>query len=142
MTIVRRRGTAILETPKGILVASGRKKLFLLPGGGAEKWESRRRATIRELREETGLKADSCEYLFTYNEPKYTGEGKRRKIRNLHKVFLVKASGCPKPNYHDVHHIAYWKPGSDVNISRTTRKIVGLYFEKFKAQKALNLINY
>jgi hypothetical protein len=32
----RRRGTAIVETPKGILVASERRKIFLLPGGGAE----------------------------------------------------------------------------------------------------------
>lgn len=132
MVIVRRRGTAIVETPKGILVTASRNKLFLLPGGGAEKWESRRRATIRELKEETGLKAYSWKYLFTHHEPKYSYDGKRRKIRNLHKVFLIKATGNPKPNYHDVSHIAYWKPGSDVNISRTTRKIIDVYLEKFK----------
>lgn len=129
MVIVRRRGTAIVETPRGILVTASRNKLFLLPGGGAEKWESRRRATIRELKEETGLKAYDWKYLFTYHEPKYTLEGKRRKIRNLHKVFLIRATGNPKPNYHDVSHIAYWKPGSDVNISRTTRKIIEKYRE-------------
>jgi len=130
--IVRRRGTAIVETPKGILVASGRHKVFLLPGGGADKWESRRKAAIRELREETGLKAYYWKYLFTYNEPKYTKEGKKRKIVNLHKVFLIKAKGYPKPNYHDVSHIAYWKPNSDVNISRTTREIVDKYLKEFK----------
>ncbi|MBI2047093.1 NUDIX hydrolase [Candidatus Pacearchaeota archaeon] len=132
MVIVRRRGTAIVETPKGILVTSGRHKVFLLPGGGAEKWESRRRATIRELKEETGLKAYHWKYLFTYHEPKYTNEGKRRKIRNLHKVFLIKAWGHLKPNYHDVKHIAFWKPNSNVNISRTTKKIIEIYLEKYK----------
>ena len=132
MAIVRRRGTAIVETPKGILVTASRNKLFLLPGGGAEKWESRRRATIRELKEETGLKAYSWKYLFTYHEPKYSEGGKKRKIRNLHKVFLVKASGTPKPNYHDVKHIAFWKPNSDINISRTTKKIIDIYLEKYK----------
>jgi len=130
MVIVRRRGTAIVETPKGILVASGRKKLFLLPGGGASKWESRRKAAIRELREETGLKAYSWKYLFAYHEPKFAHDGKRRKIRNLHKVFLIKASGTPKPNYHDVKHITFWKPKSDVNISRTTRKIIERYLNE------------
>jgi 8-oxo-dGTP diphosphatase len=132
MAIIRRRGTAIIETPKGILVASGRHKVFLLPGGGAEKWESRKRAAIRELREETGLKAHYWKYLFTYHEPKYTLEGKKRKIVNLHKVFLLKAHGHMRPNYHDVSHIAFWRPGSDVNISRTTRKLIDIYLEKYK----------
>jgi len=131
--IVRRRGTAIVETSKGILVTASRNKLFLLPGGGAEKWESRRRATIRELKEETGLKAYSWKYLFTYNEPKYNyHNGERRKIRNLHKVFLIKAYGIPKPNYHDVSHIDYWKPNSNVNISRTTKAIIEKYLNEFK----------
>jgi 8-oxo-dGTP diphosphatase len=132
MAIVRRRGTAIVETPKGIMVTSSRNKLFLLPGGGAEKWESRRRATIRELKEETHLKAYDWKYLFTYNEPKYTAEGKKRKIINLHKVFLIKAEGIPKPNYHDVYHIDYWKPGCKVNISRTTKLLIDKYLAEFK----------
>ena len=133
MTLVRRRGTAIVETPQGILVASGRKKLFLLPGGGAEKRESRKKAAIRELKEETELKTNSCKYLFTYNEPKYTPEGNKRKIRNLHKVFLIKSSGIPKPNYHDVHHIDYWSlKNNNINLSRTTRKIIEIYLKKYK----------
>lgn len=133
MVIVRRRGTAIIETNKGILVASGRKKLFLLPGGGAEKWESRRKAAIRELKEETGLKAIYWKYLFTYHEPKYNyHNGQRRKIRNLHKVFLIKVIGNPKPNYHDVSHIDYWKPNSKVNISRTTKLIIEKYLKEYQ----------
>lgn len=132
MSSIRRRGTAIVETPRGILVTASRNKLFLLPGGGAERWESRKRAAIRELKEETGLIAYSWKYLFTHKEPKYTAEGKRRKIRNLHKVFLIKAKGHPKPNYEDVSHIAYWKPRSGVNISRTTKLIIDKYLNEFK----------
>lgn len=127
MTIVRRRGTAIVETKKGILVTASRHGPFLLPGGGAEKWESRRRATKRELKEETGLESYDCKYLFTYNEPKYNSDGKKRKIRNLHKVFLIKATGTPKPNYHDVSRIDYWTLNSNINISKTTRIIINKY---------------
>ncbi len=130
--MIRRRGTAIVETYRGILVASGRKKLFLLPGGGAEKWESRRRATIRELKEETGLKAYYWRYLFTYHEPKYGSDGKKRKIRNLHKVFLIKATGNPKPNYHDVKFINFWNPHSNIRISRNTKKIIEIYLRDYK----------
>lgn len=132
MVIIRRRGTAIVETPRGILVTASRNKLFLLPGGGAERGESRRKAAIRELKEETGLKTYSWKYLFTWHEPKYSYDGKKRRIRNLHKVFLIKATGYPKPNYHDVSHIAYWKTQSDVNISRTTRAILEKYFSEYK----------
>lgn len=132
MVIVRRRGTAIVETKKGILVASGRRKLFLLPGGGAEKWESRKKATIRELREETGLKTIHCNYLFTYNEPKYNSDGRKRKIRNLHKVFLIQAQGHPKPNHHDVSHIDYWKLGSCIRIGKATKIIIDKYLQEFK----------
>ena len=123
--IVRRRGTAIVDTPKGILVAS-HHKIWLLPGGGAENGESREKAAMRELREETGLKATSAKYLFSYDEPE------DRRIRNLHKVFLIKAEGNPKPNHHDVHHLAFWKPDSNIKLSPTTKRIVDRYITEFK----------
>jgi len=125
--IIRRRGTALVDTSKGILVASGRHKLFLLPGGGANKGESRKKAAIRELREETGLKAQNCKYLFSYNEPE---DG--RKIRNLHKIFLIKVTGEPKPNYHDVKHVRYWKENTDLKLSNTTKIIINKYLAEFK----------
>jgi 8-oxo-dGTP diphosphatase len=124
--IVRRRGTAIVDTPKGILVVAGRHRLFLLPGGGANRGENREKATGRELREETGLKAISSKYLFTYEEPE------DNRIRNLHKVFLIKANGNLKPDHHEVKYIEYWKPSSNLRLSSDTKVIIDKYIKEFK----------
>ncbi len=66
MIVKRRKGVAIVDTNKGILVVARVNRKFALPGGGAEKWESREKATIRELYEETGLKTKNITYLFRY----------------------------------------------------------------------------
>lgn len=134
MVTVRRRGTAIVDTPKGILVCSGKRKVYLLPGGGAERKmkESRKKAAIRELKEETGLEAYSLKYLFTHNEDKYHSDGRKRKIVNLHKVFLVKARGHARPR-NEVKHIAYYKEGN-VRISYNTKKIIERYLDMRKGK--------
>lgn len=125
-TIVRRRGTAIVDGEKGILVVAHYRR-WLLPGGGARKGETRRDAVIRELREETGLRAQSCEFLFRYDEPEDS-----RGVRNRHMVFFVKATGSPRPNHRDVNYLAYWNPGSDLGITQGTRAIIEKYLKHFK----------
>ena len=45
-TKIRRRGAALIKTPRGILVVAFANKEFMLPGGGAEWWESRKREHI------------------------------------------------------------------------------------------------
>ena len=130
MPVIRRRGTAIVHTPEGILVVAGQRKTFLLPGGGAHPTESRQRAAIRELEEETGLKAATCTYLFPYNEPEYGLYGKKKRVRNLHKVFLITTEGYAETNRKDkVKYLAYWKPGSNLKLSAMTRKIIQKYLE-------------
>ena len=64
--IKRRRGVAIVPTKKGILVVSDKKGVYMLPGGGARKKESRKEAAIRELNEETGLDVKEIYHLFGY----------------------------------------------------------------------------
>jgi len=118
----RRRGTVIVDTPDGILVVNEGESTYYLPGGGARRGESRKRAAIRELREETGLRATSCSYLFDYTS-----------TFNFHKVFLIEATGVAKPK-REIKHLTYFD-GSNVNVSDTTRKIVELYHEKKNEKK-------
>jgi len=128
MSVTRRRGTAIVETSKGILVVAGRNKVFMLPGGGAEHGESRKKATIRELYEETNLKTKEIHYLFSYLGHKWhTKSGKS--VRNDSKVFLVKAYGDARPR-NEIKYIAFWKPNSKLHISSGTRKSIMLYITK------------
>jgi 8-oxo-dGTP diphosphatase len=125
--VVRRRGTAIVDTPGGILVVAGRRMRFMLPGGGARKGESRRDAAIRELKEETGLTAKNSDYLFSYDDPK---DGRR--VRSLHKVFLIEAEGVPRPDNHEVRYVEYWRKGLDLQLSDSSRAIIDRYLTRFR----------
>jgi 8-oxo-dGTP diphosphatase len=122
----RRRGTAIVETEKGILVTAGRGKVFILPGGGAGKGETRIEAAMRELREETGLKPYYAKYLFRYLGRVHKSHG-HGYFQDHHTVCLIKARGTARPR-HEVKHIAYYKPGSEVRISGVTREIIEKYY--------------
>jgi ADP-ribosyl-[dinitrogen reductase] hydrolase len=138
MTIKRKRGTAIVDTPKGILVAAGKHKIFLLPGGGVNKYnihgfkssEGRESAAIRELEEETSMIETTSKFLFTFHEPHINPDGP--KVRNYHKVFFIKATGIPKPSHHDVKYVDYWTPESNITISPNTKTIIDRYLKFYK----------
>ena len=130
MVHIRRRGAALVKTKKGILVVAWASKEFMLPGGGARFFETRKRAAIRELEEETGLKAKNAKYIFTYLGPEYKNE-KGRLQRNNAKVFLIEAEGKPKPS-NEVKHIAYWKPGSKLKLMKGAKIALGMYYKNFK----------
>ena len=110
----RRRGTAIVDTPEGILVVSHNNRTFYLPGGGAERGETRRDAAIRELKEETNLLAVDCCYLFEYTS-----------FTNSHKVFLMETKGVARPG-NEIKYLAYFD-GSNLKVSNTTWEILELY---------------
>jgi 8-oxo-dGTP diphosphatase len=120
----RRRGTAIVETPKGILLVSLDGTNFTLPGGGAKLKESRRKAAIRELMEETGMKAVSLTPLFEFLGGTHPGP-RGGSFRNAHKVFLVKATGTPKPGQ-EVKAVAYLKESGPA-LTPSAKKIIEKY---------------
>lgn len=127
MTRIRRKGVAIVDTNKGILVVSGRRKIFVIPGGGANRGETRKKATIRELREETGLKTKSVKYLFSYKGRKWH-DHKGKSVMNHAKVFLIKAYGKARPR-HEIKYINYWNLRSRLRISHSTENLIKRYFE-------------
>jgi 8-oxo-dGTP diphosphatase len=127
---IRKKGVAIVESEKGVLVVAGRRKIFSLPGGGADRGESRRRAATRELREETGLKTEKTKYLFSY-KGKQWHDHKGRRVINHAKVFLVKAYGTLRPR-HEIKYVAHWKPGSKVRISKRTEVLIRKYLSMKK----------
>ena len=130
MSLKRRKGAVIVDTPKGILVVAGRSKRFILPGGGTNRSESRQKAAIRELYEETGLKTKHITYLFSYVGGKWrTHSG--RLVRNHAKVFLVKTYGTPKPR-HEIKYIGFWKPGSGLYLTNGTQRIIKKYLGEYK----------
>jgi len=139
----RRRGTALVETEKGILVTAGRGGVFLLPGGGANRGESRTEAAMRELKEETGLKPYYAKYIFRYRGrvSKSHGHGY---FQDHHTVCLIKAHGTPSPR-HEIKHVAFYKPGAGVRISGVTREIIEKYYSYKKRgkvkQRQMSLIN-
>lgn len=125
----RRRGTAIVETPEGILVVSRDGRTFFLPGGGAENGESRRDAAVRELMEETGLQAVGCRFLFEY--PSFV---------NDHKVFLMETTGVAEPDS-EIRYVDFFD-GSNLKVSASSWEIIELYHLKkdIKTSRALSKI--
>lgn len=135
--IRRRRGTAIVETDRGILLTSGNGKVFILPGGGAKRTESRVLAALRELTEETGLRPYSAEIIFRHlGKVKPTLSG-RRYYQDHHTVCLIKATGEARPRGKDAKYIAYYYPGCNVKVSATTQEIIERYY-RWKLNKKQN----
>jgi 8-oxo-dGTP diphosphatase len=123
----RRRGTAIVETPIGILVVAGRNGIYILPGGGANKGESRTEATVRELNEETGLIATEVRFLFRHVgsvHKSYSGVY----FEDHHTVCLINASGIARPR-HEIRYLDYYSPDSKIKISKTTKEIIDRFYE-------------
>jgi 8-oxo-dGTP diphosphatase len=129
----RRRGTAIVETEQGILVTAGSSKVFLLPGGGANRGESRIEAAMRELREETGLVPYYTKYLFRHIGKVHKSH-EHGYFQDHHTVCLVKAKGVPVP-HHEIKYVAYYKSGSGVKISGVTKEIIEKYYNYKKRSK-------
>ncbi len=128
----RRRGTAIIETKKGILIAANRSKVFLLPGGAASRKESRMQAAIREVKEETGLEPYFAMALFRL-------EGRTHSFKHItdfHTVYYIKAKGEARPTQ-EIKYLDWYKAGKDIQLSQTTKRILDQYVEYKKKNKVL-----
>jgi len=112
----RRRGTAIVEDERGILVVAQRKT-FLLPGGGPKGNEYQIQAAIRELIEETGLYPVEVKYLFTFKRAK---------------IFRIKTKGVARPK-NEIKKIAYYRKSNGVKVSSNTQKIIDIYLKLKKS---------
>ena len=124
----RRRGTAIVEYERGVLVVSMNGRAYLTPGGGAHRNESRMQAAIRELKEETGIEPYFSMAIFRYSGPK------RKSHQNVHTVYYIKARGTPRPKK-EITRIAYHTPESSLILSTETRDILKRFYT-FKEEHA------
>lgn len=127
---MRRRGTAIVDTPEGILLTVGAHGYYLLPGGKARDDEPRIKAAARELHEETGLTALTTKFLFHH-----IGEiNKRYHYRDHHTVCLIKVSGRAIPR-HEVKRIGYYSLGCKIRVSVDTRAIIERYYARMRGKE-------
>jgi 8-oxo-dGTP diphosphatase len=110
----RRRGTAIVDTSRGILVVSHDNRTFYLPDGGAEMGESQKTAATRELKEETSLETVTCRFLLKYES-----------LTDNHEVFVIETTGIAKPSS-VIKYIDYFN-GSNLKVSNATWEILELY---------------
>jgi len=122
-----RRGTVIIETENGILLTKMKADFFILPGGQAEKNETRIITAIRELKEETNLDAQSVIFLFSHESIHYS-----------HKVFYIQAEGKLKPR-NEIKELNFTHLIDPQNISKSSRDIIQRfmrekngYFDHFK----------
>ncbi len=65
-TALRERATVLVIRDENVLLVRDVGPNYGMPGGGIESGESATDAAIRELHEETGLKAKKTEYMFTW----------------------------------------------------------------------------
>jgi 8-oxo-dGTP pyrophosphatase MutT (NUDIX family) len=112
----RRRATAIIEYPQGLLLAKMRTMAAMLPGGGVHPGESDEHAVIREVAEETGLRVQRAHLLFEYESFAHT-----------HAVFWVVAPGEPRP-CQEVDQLLYYDPQSPAQVSPETRSILAAFY--------------
>lgn len=124
---IRRKGVAIVDRDEGILLVAGKSKKFMLPGGGADKGETREQAANRELCEEASMIALRSKPLFKVKGKVWTDF--RGRLRQNHtKVFFVLALGKPAPD-NEIKYIEFWKPGSDLDVSQGSMRIIEEYLK-------------
>jgi hypothetical protein len=109
----------------------------MLPGGGANRGESRFVAALRELTEETSLLPYEAKVIFNHLGPEHPSFSGKGKFQDHHTVCVVKATGTIRLR-DDAKRLAYvdpntgrvfdpFNPGKDLTISHTTGEIIFKY---------------
>lgn len=118
----RERATVILEDERGILLVRGKgEEHFITPGGGLGG-DTASVAAQRELLEELSVRATELRptgSFLGFADPSDWKGGRALQ----HNIFEGKISGTPRASS-EIDEIAFWKPGSDLNISTDTREIL------------------
>ena len=103
-----RASALVVSRGKVLLVRHRREKNFSLPGGGIERGETALEAAVREVREETQLRAYFAERLF-----KCDVNGQMAQ----HKVTLVKANGRVKLQHREISEYKWWDGRSKIRAN-------------------------
>lgn len=119
----RKRGTAIVETDKGILIVSHSRHgqlTYMLPGGRVKKGEQSICAAIRELHEETGLYSLEAKYLFDLITK-----------HHKHKVYLIKTCGRLRKR-HETTRIRFYNDSTKdkYKFAWHVKPIIEKYFKR------------
>ena len=105
----RRRATAlVVNDGKVLLVRHRGESHYSLPGGGIEKNESSLEAAVRELREETQLRASYAKRLFHCDIDGQMAQ---------HKVTEIRASGRVKLQGREIANHLWWNGHTKVRAN-------------------------
>ncbi|XHH10614.1 MAG: NUDIX domain-containing protein [Candidatus Bathyarchaeia archaeon] len=111
-----------------MLVVRENGKKFDLPGGAAKDGENRKNAAIRELEEETGLKAVDCCFLFECRGH-IQKSVKGGFFQDFHKVYLIKINGAAKPK-NEIEQVAFYTKNSSLSLSFAANRIIQKYLKQ------------
>ena len=115
----RRRATAIIEYPAGILLTHMRGMAPALPGGGIKPGESDEAAVIREVLEETSLQVVHALFLFHFET-----------FAHQHAVFWIIPTGIPQASQ-EVDALLYYTPEKLIRVSPETYELLK-YFHRYR----------
>lgn len=117
------------QTQSGIqvLVGSRRKdsSILVLPGGKLDKGETPHAAAVRELQEETGIRAPKLTKLNTYKDDKKTEHAFCVKVEPDVKLIPDEDEDIDKLKWYSINRVPPLSKGHNVIVSEAVRKLFG-----------------